>query len=282
MKSQAACGILLALLLALFLLLPVAPGALAADKTPRAPAAEASPGGETPAGMAVRAARHWTLEIEGGPVFTGMNDVQIPNNENGTRFSFVDDLESETEFAYRVRLSYALSRRTTLSGLYAPLAIDASGRLDREATFEGVTFPAATVLTGRYRFNSYRLTYRYDDAISDKFVFGYGFTAKIRDAFIDLKGDGRSSRKDNVGLVPLLHFRLLWLFANPLSLRLEGDALAAPQGRAEDVLLALQYEAAGGLNMAAGYRVLEGGADVEEVYTFALLHYLVASLSARF
>jgi hypothetical protein len=31
-----------------------------------------------------------------------------------------------------------------------------------------------------------------------------------------------------------------------------------------------------------GYRLLEGGADVDEVYTFALLHYAVGGLALRF
>jgi len=32
----------------------------------------------------------------------------------------------------------------------------------------------------------------------------------------------------------------------------------------------------------AGYRILEGGADNEEVYTFSLFHYLVAGVETRF
>jgi hypothetical protein len=54
---------------------------------------------------------------------------------------------------------------------------------------------------------------------------------------------------------------------------LEGDALAAPQGRAEDVLLALQFHPRPNLAFKLGYRILEGGANVAEVYNFALLNY---------
>ena len=35
-------------------------------------------------------------------------------------------------------------------------------------------------------------------------------------------------------------------------------------------------------SLAAGYRMVEGGADVEEVYNFAWLHYGVASATWRF
>jgi hypothetical protein len=54
---------------------------------------------------------------------------------------------------------------------------------------------------------------------------------------------------------------------------LEGDALAAKQGRAEDVLLALLYRLSPKVTVKAGYRIVEGGANVEEVYNFALIHY---------
>ncbi len=63
---------------------------------------------------------------------------------------------------------------------------------------------------------------------------------------------------------------------------MDGDALAAPQGRAEDVLLALQLRLNEGLMLKAGYRILEGGANVEEVYNFALIHFIIAGATYRF
>jgi hypothetical protein len=61
-------------------------------------------------------------------------------------------------------------------------------------------------------------------------------------------------------------------------LLLEGDALAAPQGRAEDLLLAGQYQIAMISRSGWGYRILEGGADVDWVYSFALLRYFSLAL----
>jgi hypothetical protein len=82
----------------------------------------------------------------------------------------------------------------------------------------------------------------------------------------------------------LFHFDLLWRFANPVALRLDGDALASPggQGRAEDVRLALVYESIPGRQLFLGYRILEGGADVDDVYNFALFQYVVAGFSVAF
>ena len=64
------------------------------------------------------------------------------------------------------------------------------------------------------------------------------------------------------------------------NLVLDGDALASPggEGRAEDVLFALQVRAQEQVAVRAGYRLLEGGADVEEVYNFAWVHYLTAGI----
>ncbi|UCC39703.1 MAG: hypothetical protein JSV96_18320 [Candidatus Aminicenantes bacterium] len=80
----------------------------------------------------------------------------------------------------------------------------------------------------------------------------------------------------------MINFLIEWDFAKNISLLLAGDALAAKQGRAEDVLLALQYHLREDLTLKAGYRILEGGADVEEVYNFALIHFVVAGATFRF
>ncbi|NLJ43983.1 MAG: hypothetical protein GX431_10015 [Bacteroidales bacterium] len=148
--------------------------------------------------------------------------------------------------------------------------------------FEGKEFSANTELTGKYMFNSYRLTYRYTIIDRSKLEFGLGFTAKIRDAVISLESSDMSSVKTNVGFVPILNFRLLWKVDDKFGLLLDGDALAAPQGRAEDVLVAASYRISENLGIRAGYRLLEGGADNDEVYNFALFHYASVGLSLSF
>jgi hypothetical protein len=106
-----------------------------------------------------------------------------------------------------------------------------------------------------------------------RFEFGLGFTAKIRDAKITLASAGLVSEKANVGFVPIINFRLLWNMDERFGFLLEGDALAAPQGRAEDVLIAATYRISDHLALKAGYRILEGGADNDVVYNFALFNY---------
>lgn len=219
----------------------------------------------------------WTVDLEGGGAFNGYNDVQIPQ-ETGTRFSLTDDFNSDNEAYYRVRVGYAFNDRHSISTLAAPLRVDADGITGKDILFEGVTFPSGTPLEAKYRFDSYRLTYRYDFDRKGAFRAGIGFTAKIRDAEISLNGGGLSSKKTNTGFVPLINFAVRWLVSSRFSVAVDGDALAAPQGRAEDIAVSALFSPSGRVAVKTGYRVLEGGADVDEVYNFALVHFLFAGV----
>jgi hypothetical protein len=218
-----------------------------------------------------------SLDLETGAVSTGYNNVRIPGDQ-GTLFSLKDDLVSKTELFFRLRASYTIKSRHTLSLLYAPLETVSEGNVPYDIFFEGVTFPANTDLTGTYKFNSYRFTYRYEIVLKPKFEFGLGFTAKIRDAKIAMASSGLESEKVNVGFVPIINFRLFWKPYEKFGILLEGDALAAPQGRAEDVLIAATYRLSDRIALKAGYRLLEGGADNDEVYNFALFNYASVGL----
>ena len=212
------------------------------------------------------------FDVEMGAAFAGYNDVRIPGN-TGTLFSLSKELKSDPVFYYRIRLLYNFTERHHLGVLYAPLSIKSSGKLDRVLLFEDGTFPANTNLETSYKFNSYRLFYRYDFLKTDKIDAGVGLTAKIRDAKITVKGTGLESEKANVGFVPLINFRVLWKITESIAFLIDGDALAAPQGRAEDVLAAFIYQVMPKIKLKAGYRILEGGANNDEVYSFALVNY---------
>jgi hypothetical protein len=219
------------------------------------------------------------LDVETGVAFSGYNDVRIPG-DGGTLFSFSEELDAESGIFFRLRVFYNFNERHHLIALYAPLTINSTGQLDRDLIFQEELFPVNTPLEATYTFNSYRFSYRYDFLRKDNIEIGAGFTAKVRDAKILVKGDGLESEKANVGFVPLIHFRLLWKLSHRVAFLLNGDALAAPQGRAEDVIAALIYKASDQIDLKAGYRILEGGADNDEVYNFTLIHY--AAIGAIF
>ncbi|MFO7734403.1 MAG: hypothetical protein R6X21_12260 [Candidatus Aminicenantes bacterium] len=223
----------------------------------------------------------WFIDVENGLALPGYNDVRIPG-DTGTLFSFADDLKTDPAYFFRFRAGIHWKSRHTVSFLAAPLRLHAAGTFDRPVFFYEETFPAGVPVTGTYKFNSVRLTYRYDFIRKGKWRVGAGLTGKIRDAAVGLEGGGLASTKTNIGCVPLLHLRVLWQFREAWGLLLEADGAAAAPGRAEDVLLALQWKLKDNLTLKAGYRILEGGADVEEVYNFSLIHYLGAGLTFTF
>lgn len=221
------------------------------------------------------------VDVESGIVFPGYNDVRIPGDQ-GTHFSLNDDLKSDNSFFYRIRLNYIFNLRHRISVLYAPLKTHSEGSMAQDIYFEDVVFSANTDLEGTYKFNSYRLTYRYDIVKNPGFEFGLGITAKIRDAKITISSSESVSEKSNVGFVPLINFMLLWNINDQFGLLLDGDALAAPQGRAEDVLVAATYRLSDNVGIRAGYRILEGGADNDEVYNFSLFNYASVGITYTF
>lgn len=224
----------------------------------------------------------WTLDIEGGLVVPGYNDVQIPNNDNATRFSLKDDVGIDNKVYYRLRLSYLLSRRHQLSLLYAPLSLNAAGSLKTPVNFQDARFEAGTAVTGLYRFNSYRLSYRYRLLDRRSLSVWIGFTAKIRDAEIKIQSDNQVSSRTNVGFVPLLHFYMDWQWGSRWGMVLEADALAAKQGRAEDVSATVYYRLNQNVRFKMGYRFVEGGSDGDEVYNFAFINYFSAGMVLDF
>jgi hypothetical protein len=232
---------------------------------------------------AVKAAAQtrWSLDLENGAAISGYNDVRIPN-ETGTLFSLTDDLDSETAYFWRVRLETKLADRHAISVLAAPLTIKASGSFDRAVSFVGSVFAPGVPIQARYVFNSYRVTYRYDLVRRGTWRFGIGVTGKVRDAVTRLETAGLRAEKTNVGFVPLVNFSLERRVGERATLQLTGDAAVAPQGRAEDIFAGVVVPVGQHLAVKGGYRLLEGGADVDEVYTFAAIHYLALGAIVRF
>lgn len=233
----------------------------------------------------ILATAHVQAGVEGdwefGLVFSGRNDTRIPGN-GGTKLSLVDDLSTPPAPVFRVRVGYRLAERHFITALYAPLSVTARGTLDRDISFMGATYPAGSPAAAVYRFDSYRLTYRYSFIRREGLDVAGGFTAKIRSAETSLYGI-EARRKTNTGFVPLLNVHAAWRPHNgAFGVLFDADALAAPQGRAEDILIAGTWVAREGVELRVGYRMLEGGADNSEVYSFAWFHYLVVGFGLTF
>ncbi|MFO7655418.1 MAG: hypothetical protein R6X25_16580 [Candidatus Krumholzibacteriia bacterium] len=226
---------------------------------------------------AMSASTLW-FEVESGAVWQGRNDVAVPN-ETGTRFALDAITSSGPYLASRLSVGWRPGARHELRGLFAPLEVSGTGAFDRPVLFDGATFEPGVSTNGTYRFDSYRLTYRYLLHGGERWEWRAGVTAKLRSAEVTLVQGDLHRTYDDLGVVPLLHLAVIWKFSEYGRLRLDADAAAASQGRAVDAAIRLERRLAQRVHVGAGYRVLEGGADVSETYAFGLFHYAVLSLA---
>ena len=221
------------------------------------------------------------LDLESGAAAFGYNDVRISGSE-GTQFSLSTDFKNNVSPFFRARVQYNIGKRHSVLALYAPLTIKSNGIFQKDIYFQDVIFKAGYITNSTWKFNSYRLTYQYNIIVKEKILFAVGLTAKIRDAKIALSNSDMSAEKTNLGIVPLIRFYADWKVAKKMHLILDGDALVAKQGRAEDILLAIGYDPIERLSIKLGYRLLEGGADNDEVYNFSSVHYAAIGASWTF
>lgn len=220
------------------------------------------------------------LDVEAGSVWQTRNEFAVPGT-TGTRVSLAD--YDDGPFASgRATLTWDFSPRWSARFVAAPLAVSVDFTPETPVVFAGTTFPAGGPLNAGYRFNSWRLSGYYRFPSSSPLSFRLGLTAKIRDARIDISGANGSAEKSDTGFVPLVYAGARWQLAERFALDLESDALGAPQGRAIDVSLKGDWSVSRSVSLYAGGRVLDGGADNDEVFSFATFWYGFVGVGVRF
>ena len=224
----------------------------------------------------------FSLELEVGPTWQSKNDVQIPNTELGTRFSLEDLVGSGPWAAGRIYFTWNINQKHSLRLLAAPLAYTETGIFDETVDFAGETYEPGVPTEATYQFNSWRIGYRWKFKDGDKWTLWLGFTAKVRDAKIELAQGDTTSNDTDVGFVPLLAFAADYRFADQWRLIFDFEGLAGGPGRAFDVALKLGYDISDRWSVTAGYRTVEGGVDIDDVYNFAWFQYAVVSGVFRF
>ena len=228
-----------------------------------------------------RILRRWRVEVEAGPAWQTRNEVAIPG-DTGTRFD-LDDITGSGPFPYgRVTIDYQIHQRHSIRAMVAPLQIEETGTLSEPVDFRGQTFAAGVPTKATYKFNSYRLTYRYLLGCGCDWSFHIGATAKIRDAKISLEQGGVRETKYDVGFVPLIHLAYEKRLSSRWRFLTDVDFAAASQGRAIDFTAKFYYDINDRWSVGAGYRTVEGGADNDTVYTFSWFHQAVLSAVVRF
>lgn len=229
--------------------------------------------------LSKRAFTSTNINIEFGQATSAYNKVKI-DGEDGTLFNLAPALNST--FYYRLSLIKKFNSPHGLRFLYAPLKFSGDESYSKDINFNGVNFPAGTKTEAEYKFNSYRGTYFYE-LISDKnFLLRLGGTLKIRDALIELKQDDRKKMKKNTGVAPLLYLYSQYKWDSDFLVTFDFDGLVAPQGRALDFALMGGYQFSPSTSLQLGYRMLEGGSDNKNVYTFSQINYYFTALQVDF
>jgi hypothetical protein len=221
------------------------------------------------------------LTVELGAAWQMRNTAQVSNEPPNTRFK-IDELAGDGPFlAGRVVLDWPLNNKHRLRFLIAPLGIEETGNASEPIVFKDTTFAPGPIKV-KYRFDSYRASYRYVFYERERWTWSGGLTLNIRDAEIRLQQGTLTRVEENTGLVPLLALEGQWRFAPGCHGILDFEGLAAPQGRAIDAALKVGYDVTPKITIAGGYRILDGGADNDELYTFARFDSAVLGLTWRF
>lgn len=208
------------------------------------------------------------------------NQVSIPGDD-GTQFNLRKSF-SDTSPYYRLDYKKFLENGHGIRLLYAPLRLKGEYTYEKDILFNGSTFNRNNETKTLYQFNSYRLSYFYQWIKNEKWKVNVGVTANIRDAEIALKqGNTKESRTD-LGLVPLLYFWSEYWVSDSSKFTLDFDGLAAPQGRAFDLAFMYGHRLSPSVIANLGYRMLEGGADNEKVYTFAMFNFYYTAIEIEF
>jgi hypothetical protein len=223
----------------------------------------------------------FSVEIEAGVLDFTRNEVRNPG-DTGTQFKFSALNATGPAGYFRVYAEAKVSERNTLRFLYAPLQVSGTGTLPTPTFFENANFQPNVLTKGIYEFNNYRATWRYTLKESELWKVQLGAGALIRDAKIELQQGALRVADPDLGLVPIVAFTAQ-LHATPRThLIFDFEGLGASQGRALDGAVKINYDLTKRFYVGAGFRMLDGGADVQSVYNFARIRYGFATLGVRF
>lgn len=227
-----------------------------------------------------------SLTLEGGAVIPGYNRVRAPNTSmsQGSLFNFNEDFNTQKDVYYlRAEAMVEIKERHQLKLTAVPLSVEYDYTGADPISFEGQVFTPEN-LTGRYQFNTYRFTYRYLLINRDVLKLGVGATGLLRDAEISLTNKDFNEKNTDLGFVPLLSAYAQIDIFDSVGILIDGDALVGPVGRAEDVFVGalFLFGEEDDLKLRLGYRIIEGGADVGQVYNFALFNLFGAGLTYTF
>ncbi len=222
------------------------------------------------------------LRLTGGTSYQLRNDVQIPNSDLGTRFSLADAAGEGPIGAVRFEAKWAINDKHGLRLMLAPLSYTEAVTFEDTVLFEGETYQPNQTTDASYKFNSWRIGYFYQFIDTTRTQVDVGATLKVRDAEIRLEQGDTVAFNEDLGLVPLLYFAANHRLSDRWRIGLDVDALGGGPGRAIDLGLTTDYAISDNLLLGLEARILDGGADIDELFNFAQFGSVGLSLSTEF
>lgn len=208
------------------------------------------------------------------------NQVRVPGDD-GTQFNLRKSLPDNSPY-FRIDYKKFLKNDQGFRLLYAPLRLKGDYTYSKDINFNGSVFNKNVETKTLYQFNSYRFSYFYQWIKDKNWKLNIGATAKIRDAEIALKQGSTKESRSDLGVVPLLYLWSEYWISEDSKFTFDFDGLAAPQGRAFDMALMFGHRLSPSVIANLGYRVLDGGADNDKVYTFATFNFFYAGIEVVF
>lgn len=228
--------------------------------------------------LATQGQERFALDLEAGPAWQLRNDFAVPGDD-GTLVRLED---RGPVAAVRATLTWRATERWSVRFLAAPLSTESEFTPSTPVRFEDATFAAGESIRAEYRFDSYRVGAFYNFAPRERWSARAGATLKVRDAAIELTSASQSASKTNTGVVPLLYGGIRLQASPRVAVDLEADAAAASQGRAVDARLRVERRVSDRAALFVGARILEGGADNDEVYSFGTFAYAFGGVRLTF
>lgn len=210
------------------------------------------------------------FELEFNPVWQATNDVQSPSG-TGDLFSLVGEGWEETmnpSVTTLAKLEFLLQDGHELAFLLNPYETRDFGTFSNPVNFAGVTFPANTALRNEYRYYDFRIRYRYNTLKdSDKWDLYVGAGVGIMGLTVRMYAEtGEEARVDDLIILPLAHFGVVYHFSKKWSLIGEFDGTSFKTDQILEWALLLRWRFHPRWELTAGYRWQDRDIDTSDLY----------------
>jgi hypothetical protein len=222
----------------------------------------------------------WRFEYAFGPYFLIGNEVESPNG-SGTRFDLYDfNRGDDPTTTAEATVSFKAFESSSFDVLYAPFESRDQGTFNRDVTFNGVTFPADSLIHSAWRLHDVRIRWR-RHIVDTNWKVDAGVGIMIQDTYTKLesKSDSLVSAVEDLALLPFLHFNAGYKLWNTGTLRVGGDGLYLANDWMVDAGVLLSWQLHPRWELSTGYRIYRREITTDELLNRVEYHAPSLSVS---